>query len=81
MSGSRCKIEIAPDDILTAYEYTKPANEFEDGMSDNGADIYFVGCKEGIATVTVTIFYPTFEPDIISFDLYVNEDMFVSNQE
>ena len=47
-------------------------------MRDKGADIYFVGLKEGKVAVTAVYKYPTCEPEEFIFTLNVADDLTVT---
>ena len=47
-------------------------------MRDRGADLYFVGLKEGEVEVTFTYKYPTCEPEQYTLKLKVAEDLTVT---
>lgn len=80
MTGAGFSIEIQPEELLQYYSYTIPCDEGEDGMRDNGAQIYFVGLQEGEAVVTMTTHYPTSEPEEESFTLYIAPDFSVTRK-
>lgn len=81
MAGGRYKIETSPEGIVEVYSYSIPVPEYEGGMKDKGADIYFVGLKPGEVTVTATEYFPTWEPESNSFVLIVDEDLVVTKKE
>lgn len=78
ISGGSYEIKTEPEEKVKIYSYIIPAPEDEDGMNDNGADIYFVGLEPGEVTVTVKENYPTGEAEEYSFTLVVEEDLSVS---
>lgn len=78
ISGGSYEIKTEPEGKVKIYSYIIPAPEYEDGMNDNGADIYFVGIEPGNVTVTVKEYYPTGEPEEYSFSLLIAEDLSVS---
>ena len=78
IAGGDCKLIIEPQGIVTYYSYVKYPPENECGMRDKGADIYFVGLKEGRAEVTVTFKYPTCEDEVYIFTLNVDENLCVT---
>lgn len=81
IAGGGYEIKTEPEGKIEIYSYAIPAPEDEDGMRDNGADIYFVGLEPGEVTVTVTEWYPTCEPEKSSFVLIVAEDLSVSKKQ
>ena len=78
ISGGSYEIKTEPEGKIKIYSYIIPAPEYEDGMKDSGADIYFVGIEPGNVTVTVKEYYPTGEPEEYSFSLLIAEDLSVS---
>ena len=78
IAGGDCEVTVEPEDVVIMYTYTKPVSEDECGMSDKGADIYFVGLKEGKAEVTVTFHFPTTESYSTTFSLNVDENLNVT---
>ena len=81
ISGGSYEIKIEPEGCVEIYSYVIPAPEDEDGMKDNGADIYFAGLEPGEVTVTVKEYYPTGESEEFSFSLVVEEDLSVLKSE
>ena len=81
ISGGGYEIKTEPEGKIEIYSYVIPAPEYEDGMKDKGADIYFVGIESGEVTVTVKEYYPTSEPEEYSFTLIVEKDLSVSRSE
>ena len=55
----------------------KQVPEYEEGMRDKGADLYFVGLQEGETEVTFCYYYPTCEPEEFTIKLKVAEDLTV----
>ncbi len=78
MAGGNFHLSLNPRDVVEYYSYTKAVPEDECGMRDKGADIYFVGLKEGSVQVTAVFEYPTCEPHEYTFTLDVNKDLYVS---
>ena len=78
IAGGGFYLYLNPTDIVEYYSYVKPAPEFECGMRDKGADIYFVGLKEGKVAVTAVYKYPTCEPEEFIFTLNVADDLTVT---
>ncbi|MBQ3236002.1 MAG: hypothetical protein IJA92_00580 [Oscillospiraceae bacterium] len=77
MAGGRYKITTEPENIVEVYSYSIPVPEYEAGMHDKGADIYYVGITPGEVTVTETEYFPTCEPESFSFVLCVDENLCV----
>ena len=77
ISGGGFNLTFSPEGIVECYSYVKPVIENECGMRDRGADLYFVGIKEGEVKVTLTYKYPTCEPEHDTFTLSVNKDLIV----
>jgi len=59
-----------------SYVHKVPENEV--GMTDKGADIYFVGLKESGVEVTATFEYPSCEDEEYTFILNVDKDFCVT---
>lgn len=81
IAGGDFHLTLDPEGIVDYYSYVKPVPENECGMKDRGADIYFVGLKEGRGEVTAIFGYPTCEDEIYTFTLNVNKDLFVTRIE
>ena len=81
IAGGSYEIKTDPEGIVEVYSYPEKPPKNEGGMSDKGADIYFVGIKQGRTVVTVKKFYPTAKPEEFSFGLSVSEDLRVSKME
>lgn len=81
MAGGRYEIETEPEGVVEVYSYPIPVPEYEGGMKDNGADIFFVGITPGEVTVTETEFFPTCPPESFSFVLVVDESLSVSRKD
>ena len=62
IAGGRSELSYNPENIVECYSYVKPVPEYECGMKDNGADLYFVGLREGKTEVTFRYYYPTCQP-------------------
>ena len=77
IAGGRVSLTFNPEKIVECYSYVKPVIENECGMRDRGADLYFVGIKEGKVKVTLTYKYPTCEPEHDTFTLSENKDLIV----
>lgn len=78
IAGGGFKLEFAPEGVVEYYSYVKPVPEYECGMRDKGADIYFVGLKEGSVEVTAVYKYPTCEDEKYTFTLNVDKDLCVT---
>lgn len=81
IAGGNCTITMEPEGIVTYYSYIDYPPEYECGMRDKGADIYFVGEKSGNVKVTIEHFYPTTESESYSFYLTVDDNLNVSKSE
>lgn len=75
--GSFC-LRFNPEGVVQYYSYTKPVPKYECGMRDKGADIYFVGLKEGKTEVTAVYKYPTCEDEEYTFTLNVDKNLYVT---
>lgn len=78
IAGGSFMLNFAPEGIVEYYSYVKEVPEYEAGMKDKGADIYFAGLKPGRVEVTATYKYPTCEDEIFTFNLEVAEDLTVT---
>lgn len=78
IAGGDFRLDISPEGVVEYYSYTKPVPEAECGMNDKGADIYFVGLKEGTVKVTAVFEFPTTDPYEYTFTLNVAEDLTVT---
>ncbi len=78
IAGGAFCLTFAPEGIVEYYSYVKPIPEYEAGMRDKGADIYFAGLKEGRVEVTATYKYPTCEDEVYTFTLNVDKDLCVT---
>ncbi len=78
IAGGGFYLKINPDDVVEYYSYVRPVPENECGMRDKGADIYFVGLKEGRVEVTAVFEYPTCEDEVYTFTLNVDKDLCVT---
>lgn len=78
IAGGSFYMSFNPEEIVECYSYVKPVPEYECGMRDKGADLYFVGLKEGEVEVTFVYKYPTCEPEEYTFTLKVDEDLTVT---
>lgn len=78
IAGGGFSLEFNPEGVVEYYSYVKPVPEYEAGMRDKGADIYFVGLKEGRVEVTATFKYPTCEDEVYIFTLNVDENLCVT---
>lgn len=78
IAGGAVHYDFSPEGIVEYYSYVRAVPGNEAGMRDKGADIYFVGLKEGRVEVTLTYEYPTCEPEIDSFTLNVDKDLCVT---
>lgn len=81
IAGGGFKLKFDPPDVVEYYSYPKPVPEYEGGMKDKGADIYFVGLKEGKVEVTAVFKYPTCEDEEYTFTLKVAEDLTVTKSD
>ncbi len=78
IAGGGFQLKFNPEGVVEYYSYVKPVPENECGMRDRGADIYFVGLKEGTVAVTAVYEYPTCEPEEYTFTLNVADDLTVT---
>ncbi len=78
IAGGDFRIIISPSDVVECFEEIISVKKFEDGMRDRGAHLYFAGKKEGTAEVTLTFFYPTCEPEDLTFTLNVDKNLNVT---
>ncbi len=78
IAGGGFHLSFNPEGVVEYYSYVKPVPEDEAGMRDRGADIYFVGLKEGVVKVTATYKYPTCEDEEYTFTLNVDKDLCVT---
>ena len=78
IAGGSVSLTFNPEKIVECYSYVKPVPENECGMKDKGADLYFVGLKEGEAEVVLIYQYPTCEPEQYTLTLKVAEDLTVT---
>ncbi|MBQ2943741.1 MAG: hypothetical protein IJD93_03455 [Ruminococcus sp.] len=78
IAGGAVHLTFEPEGIVEYYSYVRPTPENECGMKDRGADMYFVGLKEGRVEVTFVYEYPTCEPEEYSITLEVAEDLTVT---
>ena len=78
IAGGGFHLSFNPEGVVEYYSYVKPIPEYEAGMRDRGADIYFVGLKEGRVEVTATFKYPTCEDEEYTFILNVDKDLSVT---
>ena len=81
IAGGVFRLELSPEGVVKYYTYTKPVSENEDGMHDRGAEIYFVGLKEGRVEVTAVYEYPTCPPEENTFTLNVAENLTVTKMD
>ncbi len=79
IAGADCYITLSNEDIVTYYSYADYPKGNEAGMSDLGADIYFVGLKSGEVEAEIKINYPTLaEPYVTKLTLNVDENLVVT---
>lgn len=78
IAGGGFSLKFNPEGIVEYYSYVKPIPKDECGMKDKGADIYFVGLKEGRVEVTAIFKYPTCEDEEYTFILNVDENLCVT---
>ena len=78
IAGGDFSMKFSPEGVVEYYSYTRPVSEYECGMRDRGADIYFVGLKEGRVEVTAVYKYPTCDPEEHTFTLNVDENLRVT---
>lgn len=81
IAGGGVCLTYNPEGIVECYSYVKPVPEYECGMRDRGADLYFVGLKEGEVEVTFIYRYPTCEPEQYTLKLKVAKDLTVTKIE
>lgn len=80
IAGGGFHFKFNPEGVVEYYSYVKPTPEYEGGMKDKGADVYFVGLKEGTVEVTAVYEYPTCEPEEYTFTLNVSADLTVTEE-
>ncbi|MBQ7810894.1 MAG: hypothetical protein IJ346_08070 [Clostridia bacterium] len=78
IAGGGFSLNFNPEGVVEYYSYVKPTPEDEAGMRDRGADVYFVGLKEGRVYVTAVYEYPTCPPEEYTFTLNVAKDLTVT---
>ena len=78
IAGGGFSLNFNPEGVVEYYSYVKKVPDQEAGMRDKGADIYFVGLKEGKVEVTATFKYPTCEDEVYIFTLNVDENLCVT---
>lgn len=78
IAGGRFELRYNPENIVECYSYVKPVPEYECGMKDKGADLYFAGLQEGETEVTFRFHYPTCPPEEFTITLKVAEDLTVT---
>ena len=78
VAGGGFHLNFNPEGVVEYYNYVTPPPENECGMRDRGADIYFVGLKEGKVEVIATFEYPTCEDEEYTFTLNVDNDLCVT---
>lgn len=78
IAGGGFCLKFNPEGVVEYYSYVKPTPENECGMRDRGADVYFVGLKEGRTEVTAVFKYPTCEDEEYTFTLNVDKDLCVT---
>jgi len=78
IAGGSFRLTFEPEKIVECYSYVKPVPEDECGMKDRGADLYFVGLKEGKVKATLIYKYPTCEPEYDTLNLEVTKDLKVT---
>ena len=81
IAGGDFRLELSPEGVVKYYSYTKPVSENESGMRDRGADVYFVGLKEGRVEVKAIYEYPTCPPEENTFILNVAENLTVTKMD
>lgn len=81
IAGGSFHLKFNPEGIVEYYSYVKPVPENECGMRDRGADIYFVGLKEGRVEVKAIYEYPTCPPEENTFILNVAENLTVTKMD
>lgn len=78
IAGGGFYLSFNPEGVVEYYSYVKPTPENECGMKDRGANIYFVGLKEGKTEVKAVFEYPTCENEEYTFTLNVDKDLCVT---
>ena len=81
IAGGNFHLTFEPEGAVEYYSYTKPVPKNEGGMRDKGADIYFIGLKEGTVEVTAVFEYPTCPPEEYTFTLIVDKDLRVTKKD
>ena len=81
IAGGNFRLAFSPEGVVEYYSYVKPPPEDEAGMRDRGADVYFVGLKEGRVEVTAVYEYPTCPPEENTFTLNVAENLTVTKMD
>ncbi len=79
IAGGSCEVKISDNSVLEFYEETDYPDNGEVGVADHGADLYFVGCRQGESDVCVTTYlFNGEEESSNSFRLRVDENLVVS---
>ena len=78
IAGGGFHLTCNPEDVVEYYSYVKPVPEYEAGMRDRGADIYFVGLRVGVVEVTEIFKYPTCPDEVSTFTLVIDKDLKVT---
>lgn len=78
IAGGDFHLKLSSEGVVEYYSYPKLVSKNESGMNDKGADIYFVGLKEGTVKVTAVFEFPTTDPYEYTFTLNVAEDLMVT---
>lgn len=78
IAGGNCNISVEPQGVVKYYSYPEYPSGYESGMKDKGADIYFVGLKEGKVKVTLEYSFPTTTASVDVFILEVDKELNVS---
>lgn len=81
ISGASFSASLEKKGIVEVYSYVIPAPEYEDGMKDLGADIYFVGISPGEVLVTFIEYSPVDDPIESFMTLCVDENLCVFQKE
>lgn len=81
IAGGNFRLAFSPEGVVEYYSYVKPPPEDEAGMRDRGADVYFVGLKEGRVEVKAIYEYPTCPHEENTFILNVAENLTVTKMD
>ncbi len=81
IAGGAFRLRFNPEGVVRYYSYAHEVPEYECGMKDKGADVYFEGLKAGRVEVTAIYDFPTCESEEDTFILNVAEDLSVTRMD